>query len=250
MDKYNCCVRPSLLLLILKLVERAKNRPPLKMRHLRSSQKRSRRFPFPEVWRSVHWYTRAYISQGPAASIFTVVNEVCKWYISARVSDELGACNGDPRRQLPRCHVPKQENRLRIHPKGKRDNCANKYTNKLIHRNKSCKYPVEYRQVKHETNKKKFTWSTNPLCSTQLVAALFIYLLVKLIDCWLLNVLYISDTLPYSICMLFRHANSSGSCGEIMCQIYPHAVSMVKPMRIPKIYRCYLVYRISRAKVL
>ena len=53
---------------------------------------------------------RAYISQGLAAFIFTVVNEVCKWCIIARVSEELGACNGDPRRQLPRCHVPKKEN--------------------------------------------------------------------------------------------------------------------------------------------
>lgn len=64
-----------------------------------------------EVWRRVHWYIRAYISQGPVASIFTVINEVCKWYLSACVSDKLGACNGDPRRQLPRCHVPKQESR-------------------------------------------------------------------------------------------------------------------------------------------
>lgn len=81
------------------------------MHHLRSSQKRTRRFPFPEVWSRVHWYIHAYFSQGPAASIFNVVNEICKWYISAHVSDQLGACNGDPRRQLPRCHVPKQENR-------------------------------------------------------------------------------------------------------------------------------------------
>jgi hypothetical protein len=96
---------------IFKLADRATNRPSLNMRHLRSSQRRSRRFPFPEVWRRVHWYIRAYTSQGPVASIFTVVNEVCKWYITAHVPDQLGACNRDPRRQLPRCHFPKQENR-------------------------------------------------------------------------------------------------------------------------------------------
>ena len=33
--------------------------------------------------------------------------------------------------------------------KVKRDNCANKHTYKHLYRNKSCKYPVEYQQVKH-----------------------------------------------------------------------------------------------------
>jgi len=86
---------------ILKSVDRETNRPPNNMRHLRSY----------EVWRRIHLYIRAYISQGPPVSIFTVVNEVCKWYIIDRLSDQLGACSGDSKRQLPRCHVRKIENR-------------------------------------------------------------------------------------------------------------------------------------------